>query len=529
MSYVLGLLLLCVVVQVSAASAPSSGSVEQLRIFLNQNPYDNNVRRHLIEKHLELHQSAEAHAEFASYKKLDPHLNVDGGNALQMRLDMLDGKFGAAKHLALKLLTVPQLGAEDRYRAHLTLGDLAYVRFTSGDAVSRYKKALSVKPVPEAKHRLARAYLQNKKYGRAQGILSDLIGVGYASDPVRYDYLQSLLEAGQNQAAALRLSQWYSEEPGNPWIVTAHARFLLSLGQDESARMILQQYAEIYQPTTEIDELLRSTQPQRTPTAETVMVLGLRPEMPVNAGVVRGAASAGEVAGKQAMESSLSPRHWQMQAVAGYQMINNRVEGQGFNSLLSPEAGYVAGVAAETDNEGSAYSFVGRARTSWQTYKIPSGLQQNGDRSQAFDIAGGLQTLLAADWQLQMQLNYRSRSGIESATNTYVSGYQMLGVQAGVSKTWQLRFPWSFEVHADLTLPVYFTESTAESGQLRFGYFSSLQALAQYPLREGLAFRAGLGLVRNEIQFNGNGSRGVTDATDSEEGLMIPVSLTWVY
>ncbi|WP_199723481.1 hypothetical protein, partial [Micromonospora sp. CV4] len=144
--------------------------------------------------------------------------------------------------------------------------------------------------------------------------------------------------------------------------------------------------------------------------------------------------------------------------MAGYQMINNRVEGQGFNSLLSPEAGYVAGVAAETDNEGSAYSFVGRARTSWQTYKIPSGLQQNGDRSQAFDIAGGLQTLLAADWQLQMQLNYRSRSGIESATNTYVSGYQMLGVQAGVSKTWQLRFPWSFEVHADLTLPVYFTE-----------------------------------------------------------------------
>ncbi|MFV8251034.1 tetratricopeptide repeat protein [Bdellovibrio bacteriovorus] len=520
MSYVLGLLLLLAGSQVFAFPVSSDvAAIEQLQSSLRSNPYENNLRAQLIQKYLDTNQLSQALQEWTSYLKLDPQMKADGAKGLQVQLLLEGQQLKQAKAMSFQILAEPQSSSEDRFRAQVALGDLAFAGFTHGDAASRYGKALQITKSPEVRHRLARAYIKGKRYSKAEDVLSDLIGSGYSPDPVRYDYLLSLLLAGQNEKAAHRLQQWHLEEPGNPWIATAHARLLHSLQQSDLALEVLQHYAGVYQLPSEMQALSLQLQ-QRQPTSVKDDILPARPAQATNAGVLREGVVAEEV----------TRRPVSFQAQLGYQLVNNKVAGEGFNSLLSPEAGFSAGIRGEVRAASEERSYVMAARVFEQKYKIPSGLAQDTDRSQGLAMFAGVQQQLTpSGLQLQGGLDLRHRSGIESSTNTYVSGYQMLGLRAELAQTWELRGPWSVAAIGDVTLPVYFAESTAESGQLKWAYYATLQGHVQYRLRDGIVVSAGLGMIRNEFQFKGSGSRGVTDAVDTEDGLTVPVRFAWIY
>jgi len=507
MSYFISLLILCSGLQANAFDV-NNQSIEQLRASVQARPLENQTRLVLIDKYLAENKVAAATAEFETYKKLDPRLEMPGAKAASLGILFAKETFKSTKTLALEIVKDPHSNSRDVAAANIALGDLALMGLTKGDAADRYAKALRLEPENyEIRHRLARVHMKANQNDKAMALLSELITAGHKDDRIRYDYLAALIQSGKNQAAAERLSEWYNAEPGNPWLAEAQARQYIQLNQKEAAKKVLQTYAASYQPTSRMGDLLRG------PASENVQALPIRPVTAQSKGIEL-------VASEKA--SSPATGAFTADVAVGSQWLVSDLSGTGFNSELKPDMGTQAKLAFMRHRYGLTLEYAE------QKYKAPAGITTDDLTSQEYGVLFGQHNELTSSLVGSVNLNYRQREGIENASNVLISSYQMWGLQGGLQFQNEIKGAWSYALSLDLALPFSFEERSSQTGQLKWAYFAKTLAELRYQWHANFIASIGVGFAQDQFQFKGTGDRGVTDAAETSSGAFLPIHFTWI-
>jgi tetratricopeptide (TPR) repeat protein len=132
------------------------------------------------------------------------------------------GKFADAQSELTKVLQ----GNPDDARAHRYLGLALVEQHKPSDAASHLNKANDLDPIDDSKLALARLYVEQKDYDKAQSILDN-------ADGPDKDYVRGLLQLGrqQNSEAAASLESYLKNNPDN-----AYAHYYAGLAYNGAKR-----------------------------------------------------------------------------------------------------------------------------------------------------------------------------------------------------------------------------------------------------------------------------------------------------
>lgn len=129
----------------------------------------------------------------------------------------------------------------------------------------------------------------------------------------------------------------------------------------------------------------------------------------------------------------------------------------------------------------------------------------------------------------QLGLDYRSRSATETTPNIFMPTQSRAGLRFGAAFGHTLDEIFRFEFGGGLMIPVLITEDTTSTGSYRVSANPDLNFDFIYKVNHFIDFSLGIHWMMEMTTFDGTGTRGTVEATETFTNFFLPIQLRFQF